>query len=102
MPHPITQDDVRQVARLSRLRLSEAQVAHFTDQLAAVLEYVGKLDELDLAGVEPLAHASDQASVMRDDVERPGLPPDVLLGSAPDRQDDFFKVPRVLGEGAGA
>lgn len=102
MSHPITEDDVRQVAKLSRLALSDREIAHFTGQLAAVLEYVGKLNELDVEGVEPLFHASDHHSVMRADETQPGLTPDEALANAPDRQDDFFKVPKVLGDGGGA
>jgi len=102
MAKPITEDDVRQVAKLSRLRLSDQEVTHFTGKLAAVLEYVSKLDELDVEGVEPLFHTADAHSVMREDVERPGLTPDEALANAPGRQDDFFKVPKVLGDGGGA
>lgn len=102
MSHPITEDDVRQVAKLSRLALSDPEIAHFTGQLAAVLEYVGKLNELDVEGVEPLFHPSDHHSVMRDDVAQPGLSTDEALANAPGRQDDFFKVPKVLGDGGGA
>lgn len=102
MAQPITEDDVRHVAKLSRLKLTDDEVSHFTGQLAAVLSYIGKLNELDLEGVEPLAHASDQTSVLRDDAEQAGLSPDDALANAPDRQDAFFKVPKVLGDGGGA
>ncbi|MEM9419440.1 MAG: Asp-tRNA(Asn)/Glu-tRNA(Gln) amidotransferase subunit GatC [Planctomycetota bacterium] len=102
MSQPITEDDVRQVAKLSRLALSDDDIKHFTGQLAAVLDYVGKLNELDVEGVEPLFHPSDHHSVTRDDVEQPGLSPDDALANAPARQDNFFKVPKVLGDGGGA
>lgn len=102
MAKPITQQDVRDVAKLGRLRLTDDEVAHFTGQLAAVLDYVGKLNELDLEGVEPLYHASDHHSVTREDESQPGLTPDQALANAPGRQDDFFKVPKVLGDGGGA
>ena len=102
MAHPITEDDVRQVAKLGRLELTDEQVHHFTGQLAAVLGYVGKLNELDLEGVEPLYHPGDQHSVTRPDVEQPGLERDAALSNAPDAQDGFFKVPKVLGDGGGA
>lgn len=102
MSHPITEDDVRQVAKLSRLDLSDSEITRFTGQLAAVLEYVGKLNELDVEGVEPLFHASDHHSVMREDVAVPGLTPDEAMANAPGRQENFFKVPKVLGDGGGA
>ena len=102
MAQPITEADVRQVAKLSRLRLTDDEVRHFTGQLAAVIDYVSKLDELDVDEVEPLAHAADRHSVMRDDVEQAGLPLDAVLSNAPDRQEPFFGVPKVLGDGGGA
>ena len=102
MAKPITEQDVRDVAKLGRLRLTDDEVSHFTGQLGAVLEYVGKLNELDLKGVEPLYHASDHHSVTREDQAQPGFTPDQALANAPARQDDFFKVPKVLGDGGGA
>ncbi len=104
MSQPITEADVRQVAKLSRLALSDDEITHFTGQLAAVLGYVSKLNELDdkIKDVEPLFHPSDHHSVMRDDVEQPGLPPEDALANAPARQENFFKVPKVLGDGGGA
>lgn len=102
MSQPITEDVVRQVAKLSRLALCDDQITHFTGQLGKVLGYVGKLNELDVEGVEPLFHPMDHHSVMRDDIAQPGLTPDQALANAPARQDDFFKVPKVLGDGGGA
>ena len=101
-PATITTEQVRQVARLSRLRLTDEQVTDFTQQLGAILGYVQKLDELDLDGVEPLYHPGDQHSVTRDDTPGPALSVDEALSNAPDRAGDFFKVPRVLGDGGGA
>ncbi len=106
MPSPappvITADDVRQVAKLSRLRLDDSQVQHFTDQLGAILAYVRKLDELDLDGVEPLYQPGDQRSVTREDIPGPTLSVEEALANAPGRAGDYFRVPRVLGDGGGA
>ena len=109
-PHPepppatpaISEAEVRQVAKLSRLKLTDDEVAQFTGQLAAVLGHIATLNELDVSDVEPLAHASDRHSVLRDDVPGDCLTPEVALQNAPDRQDGFFKVPKVLGQGGGA
>ena len=101
-PKTITEDDVRQVAKLSRLKLTDAEVTHFTGQLAAVLTHIDTLKELDVTDVEPLAHANDLHTPLRDDVPGPALDPEVALRNAPDRQDHFFKVPKVLGGGGGA
>ncbi|MFP4145009.1 MAG: Asp-tRNA(Asn)/Glu-tRNA(Gln) amidotransferase subunit GatC [Phycisphaeraceae bacterium] len=100
--HPISEDDVRHAARLSRLTLSDDQVEHFTGQFADVLNYIAKLNELDVENVEPMAHALDLANVLREDAERAGLTVDQALANAPDQAPPFFKVPKVLGEGSGA
>ncbi|XAM00030.1 Asp-tRNA(Asn)/Glu-tRNA(Gln) amidotransferase subunit GatC [Phycisphaeraceae bacterium D3-23] len=103
MPQPaISEDDVRHAAKLSRLALTDGQVHQYTDQLANILGYIQKLNELDIAGIEPMPHALDQHNVLRDDNETPGLDPDDALANAPDREGPFFKVPKVLGDGGGA
>jgi len=102
MSAKITEQDVRQVAKLSRLHLGDAEVTHFTEQLAKVLGYVAKINEVDVEGVEPMAHPLDLTNVLRDDVEQPGLSTDVALANAPQRDESFFAVPKVLGEGPGA
>jgi aspartyl-tRNA(Asn)/glutamyl-tRNA(Gln) amidotransferase subunit C len=102
MSQPITDSDVRHVAKLARLHLSEAEVAATTAELGSVLGYVGMLAELDVSGVEPLTHALDQINVLRDDAPEPGLPVDEALRNAPDRDGDYFAVPKVIGEGGGA
>ena len=98
----ISQDDVRHVAKLSRLKLSDEQVAHFAEQLSAVLEHVSKLSELNVDNVEPLAHPLDLRNVLREDREEPGMATAKLLASAPDSDEPYFKVIKVLGEGSGA
>ncbi len=102
MSQPITDSDVRHVAKLARLHLSDAEVSATTAQLGSVLAYVGMLQELDVTGIEPLTHALDQTNVLRDDAPSPGLPVDEALENAPDRDGDFFAVPKVIGEGGGA
>lgn len=98
----ITEDDVRQVAKLSRLYVSDEDVHHFTEQLAAVLDYISKLNELDVDGVEPMAHPLELVNVLRPDVEQPGIPTDTALANAPAKTPPFFKVPKVLGDGPSA
>ncbi|NBC10212.1 MAG: Asp-tRNA(Asn)/Glu-tRNA(Gln) amidotransferase subunit GatC [Planctomycetes bacterium] len=102
MSSPITEAEVRHVAKLSRLTLTDAQVPHFTQQLGAILDHIAKLNELDVEAVEPMAHPLDVANVLREDVEEPGMPTDAALANAPDAGDGFFKVPKVLGEGGNA
>lgn len=99
---PISEDDVRHVAKLARLTLTDEQVHHFTDQLGSILGYIAQLGELDVEGVEPLAHPLDLVNVLREDIAQPGDDRDAMLQNAPDRQDAYFKVPKVLGDGGGA
>src|SRR5438874_8662075 len=93
----LTLDQVRHVARLSRLELSEAQLARLAPQLESILEYVAKIGEVDVSGVQPMAHALPLANVLRDDVVEPSLPIDKVLQNAPETDGPFFKVPKVIG-----
>ena len=68
MSERITTDDVQKVAKLARLRLTEDELERFTGQLAAVLDHAADLDELELDGVEPMAHPVPLTNVMRADV----------------------------------
>jgi aspartyl-tRNA(Asn)/glutamyl-tRNA(Gln) amidotransferase subunit C len=70
----LTLDQVRHVAKLSRLTLSEQRLAHIAPQLESILQYVAKISEVDVAGVEPMAHALPLRNVFRDDVVEPSLP----------------------------
>lgn len=88
--------DVAHVARLARLTLGEADRARLRQQLGTILEYIAKLEALDVSGVEPTSHAVPVVNVMREDEVVPGLRADEALANAPDRRDDFFRVPRIL------
>ena len=96
----ITPEDVRHVARLSRLILSDEQVATFAGQLEDVMDHIDKLKAIDVEGVEPMVHAHEQTNVLRDDVEQPGISVDQALANAPQRDEMFFKVPKIIGEGS--
>ena len=98
----ITEADVRHVAKLGRLHVSDEDVHHFTEQLAAVLDYIGKLNELDVDGIEPMAHPLELVNVLRPDEEQPGMPTDLALANAPAKTPPYFKVPKVLGDGPSA
>jgi aspartyl-tRNA(Asn)/glutamyl-tRNA(Gln) amidotransferase subunit C len=98
----ISREEVLKVGLLSRIKLSDEDVARFAAQLSAVLAYVGKLQELDTRGTEPLAHALPLRNVLRPDEPRDSLPAEKAIGGAPDAADNFFRVPRVLDDGAGA
>ena len=102
MAEKIDQIQVRKVAKLSRLELTEAEVEEFTGQLSAILGYVEKLNELDTAEVEPLAHCLPVSNVLREDSAKESLGTEKVLTNAPQRDEDFFKVPKILDDGSGA
>ena len=89
-------DDVRQVAKLARLELSEDDLARMQPQLSAILDYVAQLRELNTEGVEPLAHPLPVHNVFRPDEPAPSLPVDDALRNAPARTGDYFAVPAVF------
>jgi aspartyl-tRNA(Asn)/glutamyl-tRNA(Gln) amidotransferase subunit C len=92
----LTKAEVEHVARLARLELSEAEKEEFTGQLNEILNFVEQLNKLDTQDIEPMAHASPVANVFRQDQAEPSLSPDAALANAPERIDNFFKVPKVL------
>ncbi len=92
-------DDVRNVAHLARLQLSDEEVERFTQQLGDILTYVEQLDEVDTEGVEPMAHAIELSNVLRSDEPRDSLPREAALGNAPRTDGKYFLVPPIL-EGA--
>jgi aspartyl-tRNA(Asn)/glutamyl-tRNA(Gln) amidotransferase subunit C len=92
----LTGDQVRWVAHLARLEFSPEELALFTDQLSAIVEYVNKLQEVNTDGVEPMAHALPIQNVFRPDELGVCLPVEEALANAPDRRGDFYGVPAVL------
>jgi aspartyl-tRNA(Asn)/glutamyl-tRNA(Gln) amidotransferase subunit C len=92
----ITRKDVEQVALLSRLEIAEDAAEKFTGQLNAILEYVDVLDKADTDGVEPTAHVLPLKNVMRNDEVRPSLARDLALSNAPEQEDGYFKVPKIM------
>ena len=89
-------DQVKKVAALARLELSDADLGTMADQLNAILGYVDQLAAVPTDGVEPLAHPLPVQNVFRDDVPAPSLPVDAALQNAPVRLADFFGVPAVF------
>lgn len=98
----IDEVQVRRVAQLSRLELSDDEVSRFSTQLSAIVEYIEKLNELDTDGVEPLAHCLPVHNVLREDVPKPSLSIDAALANAPEHEDEYFKVPKILDDSSGA
>jgi aspartyl-tRNA(Asn)/glutamyl-tRNA(Gln) amidotransferase subunit C len=89
----IDREQVLHVAKLARLRLSDAEVERMTGELSNILEHVERMDELDLDGVEPTSHVVELQNVLRDDLPRESLSRERALEGAPDPADDGFRVP---------
>jgi len=94
----VTIQDVEHVAKLARLRFTDAEAERFTHQLNEILSYVEKLNEIDTSAVEPLSHVIDVQNVLREDRILPSLPREEALMNAPENTGRFFKVPKVIAD----
>ena len=93
----LTLDEVKHVAKLARLALPDEKLEQFSGQLAAILQYIDKMAQVDTSGVEPMAQPLPTHNVLRDDVPTEPLPLEKVLQNAPDADPPFFKVPKVIG-----
>jgi aspartyl-tRNA(Asn)/glutamyl-tRNA(Gln) amidotransferase subunit C len=99
MSAKVTVNDVQRVAELAHLELTEQESGAMLHDLNAILEYVAQLNELDTAGVAPLAQVSELGggvSVLRADANVPSLKRDEVMPEAPESDQVFFKVPKVI------
>lgn len=92
----ITRKDVETVALLSRLEIPEEQVEKYTGHLNAFLEYAEVLASLDTADVEPTAHVLPLKNVFRKDEVKPSIDRELALSNAPQQENGFFKVPKIV------
>ena len=96
----ISREDVQRVAELAYLDLSEAELEMYRAQIDEILEYIGKLNELDTAGVEPmaqvLAEGQSADATLREDVVVPCNVAAEILKQAPDPEPPYFRVPKVI------
>jgi aspartyl-tRNA(Asn)/glutamyl-tRNA(Gln) amidotransferase subunit C len=92
----IDRAQVHKVAHLARLALTEAEEAQFTTQLNDILGYVEQLNELDVTDVAPTTRAIEVINVMRVDQLQPWAEREAILDGAPDRDGEFFKVPKII------
>ena len=92
----LTLEQVRHVATLARLALTPEEEQRFSTQLSAVLDAVAQLQSLDVEAVEPTSHATLAASLLREDVTRPSLPPEKSLANAPAKSGTSFAVPKII------
>jgi aspartyl-tRNA(Asn)/glutamyl-tRNA(Gln) amidotransferase subunit C len=94
----VTVHDVEHVAALARLSFSEEEKVKLTAQLNEILRYMEQLNTLDTSNVEPLSHVIELQNVFRPDVLKPSLPREEALKNAPSHTDEYFKVPKVIGD----
>ena len=92
--------DIEHVAKLARLHLTDDEKARLREQLGAILEHAAKVGEVAADDVPPTASPIPRANVFREDVPEPSLPADEALRNAPEREDDRFKVPRIVETGS--
>jgi aspartyl-tRNA(Asn)/glutamyl-tRNA(Gln) amidotransferase subunit C len=96
----ITRDEVRHLADLARIDLSDAELDHLAPQLAVILDSVTSIREVAADDIPPTSHALPLTNVFREDVVRPGLSAEEALAGAPEVEQQRFAVPRILGEEA--
>ncbi|MCX5677776.1 MAG: Asp-tRNA(Asn)/Glu-tRNA(Gln) amidotransferase subunit GatC [Candidatus Omnitrophica bacterium] len=93
----IDKETVRRVAALSRLSLADDELLAYSSQLATIIDYISKLNEIDTKDVPPTSHAlSTLKNVYRKDLLKPSLKTEEALANAPSKDGDFFKVPQVV------
>ena len=89
-------DTVRRIARLARIAVSEAEIPHLKGELNAMLAFVEQLSEVDVEGVEPMTSVTPMEMKKRADVVNDGEIADDIIRNAPETQDHFFLVPKVV------
>ena len=94
----ITPEEIKHVALLARLQLTEEEVAEYTPQIDRILGHFQRLQALDTSDVPPTSHAIRMTNVWREDVSRPSLPNEEVVANAPDAKGGLFIVPRIVGE----
>ena len=96
----ITSDDVRKVAKLCRLEIPEDDIEKYSNQLEGILEYIAQLERVDTLNVPPTTRAVEVVNVLREDtiVSSNSDVRDKILDLAPQREGEFFRVPKILSE----
>jgi len=92
----INKDAVKYTANLARIELSDRELDHFTGQLDRILAYVDKLNTLDVSRLEPTSHVLEIKNVYREDIVKKSLPASEAIKNAPDKENNLFKVPKII------
>lgn len=93
---PLTKDTIKEVAHLSRIYLKPEELTTFSEQLKDILSLIDKLSKLDVKDINPTSHILPINNVLRDDELKSSLSPDRALENAPQKQQNFFAVPKVI------
>ncbi len=92
----ITAEEVRKIAHLARLAVTDEEARELAGEMDAILNYVDKLSELDTEGIAPTAHALEMVNAFREDEAVPGFGAEKAVSGAPEREGDLYLVPRVI------
>jgi len=95
---PVTIQDVDHIAELAKLEFTDAEKEKMTHQLNRILQYMEQLNSLDTSAVEPLSHVIELGNVFRADEVKEGIHTEEALKNAPSKTEQFFRVPKVIGE----
>ncbi|MCF8091089.1 MAG: Asp-tRNA(Asn)/Glu-tRNA(Gln) amidotransferase subunit GatC [Desulfotignum sp.] len=92
----ISEQEVENIAHLARLEIDDQSKQSICEQLSSILDYMDKLAHVDVTGVKPASGAAFMHNVLREDVPHPAPGPDVTLANAPQKDADYYLVPRVV------
>ena len=92
----VDKNEILKIASLAKLKFNDDEIEKFTYQFNEILNYINKLNEINTDNVEPLSHPLEINSVMRDDELKISISTDKALMNSPDKDDKFFKVPKVI------
>ena len=92
----LTGKEVQQIAILARLQLTAEEEQRLTEQLDNILQYMGKLNQLDTSGIEPFSHVVDVINSLREDIVTNQPNAEALLANAPAKENTFFQVPKII------
>jgi len=92
----ISKEEVKHVAKLARLAITEEEAEKFADQLGAIIQFAEELNELDTTGIEPTTHALRMVNVLREDKSEPGLDRDLMMKNVKEHEAGQVKVPSIL------
>jgi len=92
----ISTEEVKKIAKLSRLKITDEQAVKFSEQLNSILEYAAKINELNTDNIEPTSHSVKLSNVLREDIVTPSFDRNVIIANAPLAENGFYRVPKII------